>query len=169
MADDRLKPDGRLWVARGSEEITLKTFRIDEGPPTTFRWEYVLETAHQKTPIDYVRLFFPMPILESITQLTSGEIRRHGGKVLSADEFWKYLGLRILMSIDVLPEVADYWHDSDTDSAIVPRAFGRRFGMSKNRFEEIDRHLKFGTEVEVRFSVLFTDCLLSCGFAYVFS
>lgn len=104
----------------------------------------------EKPLMDYVKLAFPSQLLLTILQLTSQRIHRHEEDSpqrapLTEEEFLKYLGLRIRMTLLQEMAVDDYWktHSDDNDIMPVPPAFGSLYGMSRGRFRAIDRHLRW--------------------------
>jgi hypothetical protein len=109
------------------------------------------------TIFDCFRLFFPEQYLNTIIDLTNVNIRadvlRSGGDT-NRGEFFKYIGIRLAMALDPIGRsYEDYWQTSDAadegaKTTQLPRNYGNRFKMSKNRFKCIERNLQFGQRID---------------------
>ena len=85
--------------------------------------------------LDAWMLFFPHEEMDEIVKCTNAHLRDKR-KSVTRDEFYKVIGLLYLMTL--CPgrcQRRDHW--SVTEGLLPAPAFGRRYGMGTNRFEEI--------------------------------
>ena len=90
-------------------------------------------------------LMFPGAALTEIIEQTNNNMSRFNedSASIKKGEFLKFLGIRIAMAIDpIRGHRNNYWNNTaDLSSIILPRSYGSRFGMSKNRFNDINHYL----------------------------
>lgn len=69
--------------------------------------------------------------------------RRNGGE-LTFGEYLKWIGIRLAMAIDPANgPTKSYWNQTpQMDNVFQSRNYDRRFEMSKNRFETIEKNLQ---------------------------
>lgn len=104
-----------------------------------------------RKPMHYFRLMFPSDIMASIVLHTNNLIKSKcgdGAKGIDSYELYKFLGIRLAMAIDPLYGTKkEYWATKTSDRTIrQPKDYGKRFGMSRDRFEQIEKCLKFGPD-----------------------
>ena len=74
--------------------------------------------------------------------------------ILIEVNFFKYIGIRLAMALDPIGRsYEDYWQTSDAadegaKTTQLPRNYGNRFKMSKNRFKCIEKNLQFGQRID---------------------
>lgn len=147
-----LRPNGCIWERKSDNLEYVVRSSLMEGPPTAFRWNYSIlewipgQPLRSRTPIDYFNLLFPVPTIPKILHHTNSEIRHLMGNNhdISEKEFRRYIGVRLAMTLHPLHSVDEYWRQSNPlkRSVSVPFNMGR-FGISKHRFEMIERCLSF--------------------------
>ena len=123
------------------------------------QWKFDEELPH-RTYSSYFKLFFPAGLTEPIITSTNTELHAIHQPILSHEEFFRYIGMRYMMTEDPLDNVDDYWKvKADPNSNQIPRAYGVRFQISKHRFEHIEQCLSWTSTVdEVRKLLLFSLC-----------
>ena len=93
-------------------------------------------------PLGLFSLFFD----DSLVSMIVDETNRYAEQALqgtdkvwltNAEEIWAYMGFMILMGINHLPEIQDYWSVSEFRYASIA---GR---IAWDRFEEITRYMHF--------------------------
>ena len=98
----------------------------------------------------YFSLCFPMPIITVLLLWTNQNIQSsiYPASVrteLRKGEFFKHIGIRLCMVITPLRGGLDAYFSTETEPGTVYEAgnYGKRFGMSKNRFKVIQESLAF--------------------------
>ena len=132
----RVDPDGYLWSADPSP-VTVERFRGSPGPTGPI----------SDDPLELFSTFFTEELLEAIVH----ETNRYAAQYLAAnqpgntpewrtnaEELKAYLGFMVLMGINELPEIRDYW---SKDPCLHYSPIASR--ITQNRFEEISRYLHF--------------------------
>ncbi len=148
---------GREW----SEEEVQVDAAQHVPKVTSFQWVRALgvDVTGEKTPWQFFQLLYPMKSNASTVTCTNDNIladpsrsgsRQYMGEI-SRGELLKYIGLRLTMALDPIQgPITEYWRVNEySDSVFAPRGLGERFGMSKNRFEFIEKHLAFDVESQV--------------------
>jgi len=108
------------------------------------------DVSKLKDPFAYFTLMFPMKIINEILHWTNINIKNDTsankvGGDLTIEEFALYLGLRIKMMLLGCANIDEYFRTHETPtSAFPPLNFGKKHGMSKHRFETIERNLQLG-------------------------
>ena len=97
-----------------------------------------------ETELDFFMLFFPLKEMDDILACTNAALRGRR-KSVSQGEFFRVIGLLFLMTLCPSRSIRrEYW---STDDGLLPApAFGRRYGMSVHRFEEILNAMNFDME-----------------------
>ena len=132
----QVDPDGYLWSADPSP-VTVEPFRGSPGPTGPI----------SDDPLELFSAFFTEELLEAIVH----ETNRYAAQYLAtnhpdntpewqtnAEELKAYLGFMVLMGINELPEIRDYW---SRDPCLHYSPIASR--ITRNRFEEICRYLHF--------------------------
>jgi hypothetical protein len=90
-------------------------------------------------------------MMNAQTRIEAGSVCRAKLNPTSLQEILKYIGLRLMMVRMRLDQLADYWSETPVNFCDAPR-FGHKYGMSRNRFLDINKHLTFwpATETDVR-------------------
>jgi len=130
---------GLQWIEE--KEGVSDDYRLMRGVQNVkakLMWPANIRNDHlfPHTPLDYFLLFFPDRI-ESICTWTSAEMP---GAALTPHELLKFFGLLLYMCIEPRRNRRAYWN---TTSETIETAlnYGKRFGMARNRWEEIWRCL----------------------------
>jgi hypothetical protein len=162
-ATDKLHVHGVSWRDGGevSQDVVTSTRE------TRLKWpQHLLDQADGqggKKELHYFLLMFPLELVPQTVCLTNDELRRkHHSGGFDEFEFWKYLGLRLAMTISgVVAPVKWFWEVAeDPETFFRPMNFGGRFGMARHRFEEISECLRFDTfESGLLDQVSFSPCL----------
>ena len=130
---------------------------------TTFNWNEVSERdIVEKNIFDYFILMFPMGELNNIVLHTSNNLQsekrsRPNDSSLgdtSRGELMKYFGIRLLIALLRTHESIDtYWSLAlEGDTVLQGGNFNEKYGMSRNRFQNIEKSLAFGPSNEVLYS-----------------
>ena len=108
------------------------------------------ELPRLRSVVWYFFLCFPMPIVTDILKWTNRNIQASGyvpylKTELTKGEFFQHLGIRLCMIITPLRGGIDAYFATYMESGTVyePGNYGRRFGMSKNRFKLIQECYAF--------------------------
>jgi hypothetical protein len=147
------------WENKGENYVTTFPATTSHKRITMFRWDkYFTESARDpmyatRKKSDYFKLFFPLNKVNQMINLTNTGLVKEKQVPLSIEEFWCYLGLRLQMCVIGLPRVEDYWRIQG-HSIYPPHCFGEKFGMSRNRFEVIEKHFSWDEEDPVRMLTL---------------
>ena len=107
-------------------------------------------------------LMFPMGELNNIVLHTNNNLqfekRNHPNDSSLGDtsrgELVKYFGIRLLISLLRTHESIDsYWSQAfEEDTVLQGGNFNQKYGMSRNRFQNIEKSLAFGPSNEVLYS-----------------
>ena len=132
----QVDPDGYLWSADPSP-VTVEPFRGSPRPTGPI----------SDDPLELFSSFFTDELLEAIAH----ETNRYAARYLAThqpdntpewhtnvEELKAYLGFMVLMGINELPGIRDYW---SRDPCLHSSPIASR--ISRNRFEEISRYLHF--------------------------
>ena len=121
-----------------------------EDQPTSFYWTALnrdLGSGIDRTPLNYFALMFPPDSIATICRLTNDKMRANDIlKNLSPSEFLKYLGIRLTFSLQPLPggmNRGGFGTVDEEDGICLAGNYGARFGMSRDRFNEIESNLTF--------------------------
>lgn len=140
-----LCPNGREWISKGPTHTTIKSDTINDKLSTSLRWSLVLngysegDRLPQRSFADYFKLAFPMQIVPTIISRTSAELKLQHEKPITEEEFFRYLGMRLIIARINLSNINEYWKvESGEHDIHAPYAFGTTYGISKHRFEKIE-------------------------------
>lgn len=184
---DLLRVNGVIWKEHTEQdEIVLgdQSSIFNQERISTLRWQHHFLHWNPEQPlpevnfIDYFKLMFPVAILETLLQSTSADIAHHHGSLgahlkapLKEDEFFRYLGMRLVMSLVHLSNNDEYWKVARAPNDLTePMRFGEVYGISKHRFEIIEQHLRWSQPDQVRLTIAlsFLTCVLSfCCFGFL--
>jgi len=134
-----------VWTVQKTDVTVDKNARYVERE-TIFMWPE--DVVIHKEPLNYFYLLFPVGYVNEIVAATSYQLQYNNrGAPINNVEFYKYLGIRLSMSVTrVNGGIEAYWNNiNDNNSTILSPNYGQRFGMSYNRFKAI------------------TDCLCLCS------
>lgn len=86
-----------------------------------------LNPADKHTPLELFKLFFPRETIVTLCQNTNKQAarsikqgRKYKWKALTADEFYKYIGLVFYMALIKLDHIRDYWRQNNIFSIDFP-------------------------------------------------
>lgn len=88
--------------------------------------------------------FSPVEHIPMILEFSNNKLRNNRRSNLTKKELYKFFGILYAMTVQTISTSRDYW--SVQDGLFPGPAFGKRFGMSKHRFEEIKRALSFHSD-----------------------
>jgi hypothetical protein len=92
---------------------------------------------------------FPPTQLQQMLALTNYQLRRAGKPMLSKGELLKFFGILILMTKFEFMSRRHLWSTTATSKYLPPPSLGKT-GMSKNRFENIFRYIRWSDQPSVR-------------------
>ena len=97
------------------------------------------------TPIDFFLMAFPAAQWEKIVLNTNRRLQLlHLPVGLTVRELKKYLGIRLMMSLEHgHGAIDDYWATESNGGFTIPRNYSARTGMTLTRFKNISRGLCF--------------------------
>lgn len=150
--------DRTAWTVRTSIDDNLHT--QVHSAPTCFVWDVIAKDPHSdKTEFDYWNLVVPTESLRQEVMLTNENIdaanqaRAPDGPGspsapiarTSLGEIMRKHGLRLAMTlVDVEKPVSWFWSvEASSGSVSSPPSFGSRFGMSRNRFMQLEQYEQF--------------------------
>lgn len=107
---------------------------IDAYKDTHYKPQLHVGNIQTMRELDFWLAFFPSEEIDNILRYTNARLRERR-RLISKSEFYKVIGFIYAMSINQLHNRRDYW-SVDSGLFFAP-AFGRRFGMGLQRFEEI--------------------------------
>jgi len=149
------------WKAVAS--ISGETAGLIYPGHTTLNWHEVFERdTVEKNILDYFMLVFPVGELSNTVLHTSSSLqfekRSHpsdsslGGT--SRGELVKYFGTRLVVSLLRTHESVDsYWSQAlEEDTVLQGGNFSQKYGVSRHRFQSIEKSLAFGPSDEVLYS-----------------
>lgn len=128
----------------------------------------LLNLSNKLNELETWQLFFPEEKISYILACTNSCLR-NAAKAVTENELYKFFGLMYAMCTQQLPERRSYWGTVSNGLFPAPK-FGKRFGMCRQRFEEILMALSFTPEkvnnndkwFEVRAVLLQTICHYRC-------
>jgi hypothetical protein len=141
--DPLLSPHGHSWTNNGEVSFDVTTKYHDRAK---IIWKGPRKYLSDRSEADYLKLMFPIKLVHVAVELTNEEFIRRGMlSNFTEEEFWRYLGIRLAMTVagdnKTIPE---YWNETeDLESFDPPLCFGRRFDMTRHRFENITAALRF--------------------------
>jgi hypothetical protein len=147
-----------IWrpQAQVAQTISPDMYSLD----TRLVWNHVTNNLQVNRSIWlYFLLMFPTEIVNTIVESTNKALEelltnnRHlsGCGDLTRGEFYLYLGIRLVITLLRTHESIDlYWSTSRNDKSVLQGYnFGEKYGMSRQRFQNIERALRFGPSNEV--------------------
>lgn len=158
LEDPRLKPHKLVWTNHHSENVNICRDSINTSDRPQLNWLHLFKTECDVVPLEkrsawhYFMLNFPMEILGALVSCTDHELKRRGHhKLQNRNEFWLYLGLRLMIVNDKINDIATPWHTTPQPHDYrIPANFNARFGMSRDRFRQIDECLSWCKPIAVR-------------------
>jgi hypothetical protein len=150
--------DRTAWTVRNSIDENLHT--SVHSAPTSFVWDVISKDPHSdKTEFDYWNLVVPSESLRQEVMLTNENIHAANQAAQAAPagspsppiprtslgEIMRKHGLRLAMTlVDVEKPVSWFWSvESSSGCVTSPPSFGSRFGMSRNRFMQLEQYEQF--------------------------
>lgn len=159
-ADDQpVTAHGVTWLPVQRVAVDLAADRPAKS--TTFRWESITtKPVAEREPIDYIKLmmFSDLSVfLERANKVMASDPHAPCSsfthtKAINEEEFYVYLSMKLLMDVDNVGAISSYWAEAfdDDNPCLLPRSYGKRFKISKHRFEAIDRNMIWHDATEVR-------------------
>lgn len=100
------------------------------------------------SPLRFFSISFPMEFfVQVVVPSTNASLHRAKSNAISLQEIIKYIGRCLMMVRMRLDQLADYWSETPVNFCDAPR-FGHKYGMSPNRFLDINKHLTFWPTTE---------------------
>lgn len=94
-------------------------------------------TGIDRTPFDYFMCMFPQAHLHKMVRLKSASLRRMGKPTTSVREMLRFFGILILAGRYEFGARADLWASKPASKHIDAPAFGRKTGVTRDRFDAI--------------------------------
>jgi hypothetical protein len=141
-----ISTDGWTNVEKVTEKLNAEG-PVYRGGDTIFKWNsagITFAPGDVKRPIDYFRFMFPMGIVNRVVAATNVTIPVDDH--ITADDFWKYIGIRMAFVLQPVPfgiKDGAFGEGVIQDTLFERGEYGRKYGMSRNRFMFIDANLKF--------------------------
>ena len=94
-----------------------------------------------RTPYTYFQLCMPNNLYSEWVDATNQKLVQ-SASLTNVGELIKFCGIQLAMSVDLnRGSCADFWSTTiEKDSVTVPRCYGQRFGMNRNRFMQIKQY-----------------------------
>ena len=102
------------------------------------------------TLLDLFLLMFPPDHLVEIISLTNIKLRAMGEKETTKGEIVKFFGVIVLGTRFVFASRRDLWSTTSVSRLIDPLNFGKRTGVSRNRFDALWSCIRFSEQPEER-------------------
>ena len=101
-------------------------------------------------PMDYFFFSFPIEKIDLTIRLTNSCLHAKGNKLLDEREFYKFLGIIILITRLEFASRAKLWFPTSEYKYIPAVKLGKMTGMSRNRFDEIWSELRWSDQPDIR-------------------
>ena len=103
----------------------------------------IATTSRRYSPYDYFMVMFPREQLDAMVTFTSNNLRKDKKKPTTAGELLKWFGVTILFAFLEVDDRADGWDTGETNRhcKYLPCPQLGRTGMSRERYEELHRHM----------------------------
>jgi Transposase IS4 len=153
-------PNGRQW-----QQVGPKNFETQQiyDQHTRLVWPATnIKSYDQRTPLDYFLLSFPSTEWISMRRNTNIILERRHETPTTKGELVKWFGLRLIMSIEPRRRgVTSHWEtegerqedESEQESVLTPGNFKSRFGMARNRFQDISSALRLAPDQDLTVAV----------------
>ena len=149
-SEDEVDPSEVSWVAGGwTFDPRLKEF-------SKFGPKLRMELAGQRSFIDYFFQFFPSGYVreDAIPALnTFARSVKSSWVDVTFEEFIHVLAILYSMEVQQLPERRFYWNEVD-NGIFKALNYGELFGVSRHRFEDILRFLRFSQDEDMDDQIL---------------
>lgn len=158
---EALKPNNRPWIDLGAGQTNCNLQEhLENMLPmhiTHFQWELVQNTLFQAedltSPLRFFSVSFPFEFfVQVVVPNTNASLHRAKLLQTNLDEILKYIGIRLMMVRMRLDKLSDYWSETPVSFYDAPH-FGLKYGMTRNRFLQINKHLTFWPATETNVSV----------------
>lgn len=142
-----MRPHGQIWQDKG-ELLVDSAANEAYNQPARINFPQNLTLNDGDVDIEsYFTLLFPMSFLsQSIVPLTNGVLQSRHQVPTTTGEILKFFGLSLAMALDSCKGGIDiYWSQpiEHENTVILPRNFGQRFGMARDRFKLLRTCLTF--------------------------
>lgn len=137
---DQVTAHETVWTF--GNQVKIDTFKDGYYKPKLIRWTD--DEVKKFSALKFWEEFFPLEFIPEILELSNTKLRAHRRSPLTKEELYKFFGILYAMTIQTISTNRDYW--SVKDGLFPAPAFGKRFGMSRNRFEEIKGAITFCSE-----------------------
>lgn len=139
-----LRPHGHVWEDSG--EVTIDVGLSNRR--TRLLWpanaNLHFEAIHVRKELEYFKLMFPMSVVQIMLNHTNEQLNHFNKSTTTAQEMFKYFGLRLNMTLDKTGcGIVNFWDTvQEEGSTFVPPNYGR-FGMSRHRFQVLSHCMRF--------------------------
>ena len=132
--DPLLCPHGQTWKV--VERVKIDQAASTKDYCTLFKWSNVQE---EMCELDYFLLMYPRQHLSSLLKYTSERLQANSELPLLEGEYFRWIGIRLAMVLESKRGPLNiYWSDiQDPNSVYTPGCYGKRFGMTRKRFQAI--------------------------------
>jgi hypothetical protein len=146
--DYRLHPHGVAWTPSHHQNVDPAQGRYQSGGFRIRSWGGDGRDAHEKRlAYEYFMKSFPRGLMPDILRETNSSVVEVGRAVTSKGEIIKVWGMRLSMILDKLSVEQAFCTTVEEGSAKVPANYHLRYGMSKDRFQLLERHLHYSPDV----------------------
>lgn len=139
-----LRPHGHVWEDAG--EVTIDVGLSNRR--TRLLWpanaNLHFEALHVRKELEYFKLMFPMSVMQTMLDHTNEQLNHLKKSSTTAQEMFKYFGLRLNMTLDKTGcAIVNFWDTvQEEGSTFVPPNYGR-FGMTRHRFQALSHCMRF--------------------------
>lgn len=144
--DPLLSPHGQVWedIGEVAVDVGLSNRRARLLWPGNLHRLY--DAMPLRSELEYFKLMFPMSIVDTMLNHTNELLTNLGKSVTTAEEMFKYFGIRLNMTLEKTGcQINDFWMtDPMPGSTFVPPNYGK-FGMTRHRFQMLSRCMRFTT------------------------
>ena len=106
--------------------------------------------CHSVIQFIFLRMF-PMPHVCEIIELSNIQLKKRGYDELTVAEFFKYIGLRLAMTLEPAGNLYEYWRTERIPGGVVqPKRYNDRFNITRRRFiDELEQCISYGPPATV--------------------
>jgi hypothetical protein len=140
-----LSPNGQQWYDKGEVTVDLGI----NNSRTSLRWPGNInirgDVQPVRTELDYFTLFWPHQINNEMLRFTNDLLVAKRYRETSEQEMLKFFGIRLAMTLDRAGlAIPDYWETQPIEgSTFQPSDYGRRYKMSRHRFQSLSYCQRF--------------------------
>lgn len=139
-----LRPHGQVWVDAGEVSIDVGISNRRARLLWPGNVNQLFDGHAERKELDYFKLMFPMSVMQTMVAHTNEQLVHLNKSTTTSQEMFKYFGIRLNMTLDKIGcPIVDFWMtEQEEGSTFVPPNYGR-FGMSRHRFQALNRCMRF--------------------------